>query len=196
MGRYFNADGSQHGFVFRHGMFTSIDYLGAVFTDVTWVNAKGDIVGAYSLGTGNHGFLLSEGQFTTIDYADLANSYATGISRAGEIVGVGSDNAANFIGFLLKNGKFSPVALPGSAIVFQEPTMLEDGPIVGGYSDNVGSHGYLLVGESFRIIDCPGATGGIYLSAIDVFGRMAGGNDHARRPPAWFAHQPRRVPCS
>jgi hypothetical protein len=28
VGRYFNADGSQHGFVFRHGMFASIDYPG------------------------------------------------------------------------------------------------------------------------------------------------------------------------
>jgi len=174
VGRYFDADGSQHGFVFRHGMFTSIDYPGAVLTDITWVNAQGEIVGAYNLGTGNRGFLLHAGQFTTIDYAGLANSYATGISRTGEIVGVGSDNAGNFIGFLVKNGKFSPVALPGAAIVFQEPTMLEDGPIVGGYVDNLGTHGYLLVGASFQTIDCPGATGGIYLSAIDVFGRMAG----------------------
>src|ERR1700757_3480234 len=58
VGRYFKADGSQHGFVLRHGMFASIDYPGAVFTDITWVNARGDIVGGYSLGSSNHGFLL------------------------------------------------------------------------------------------------------------------------------------------
>ena len=90
-------------------MFTSIDYPDEVFTDVMWVNAQGDIVGAYSLGYGNRGCLLSEGQFTTIHYAGLANNYAKGVSRTGEIVGVGSDNASNLVGSLLKNGKFPPV---------------------------------------------------------------------------------------
>jgi hypothetical protein len=175
VGRYFKADGIEHGFVLSHGKFTSIDYPGAVATDVAWVNAEGNIVGGYYLDKGYHGFLLSSGRFTTIDYAGLANTYVTGISRTGEIVGVGYDNAGNFIGFLLKDGKFSPVAFPGTGIVFQEPTMVEEGPIVGGYDDNYGtsSHGYLLVGTTFETINCPGATG-IYLSAIDAFGRMAG----------------------
>ena len=52
--------------------------------------------------------------------------------------------------------------------------MLEGGPIVGGLIDNVGAHGYLLVGKTFRTVDCPTATGGIYLSGIDALGRMVG----------------------
>jgi hypothetical protein len=174
VGRYYNADGSLHGFVLMQGKFSSIDVPGAQWTDVDWVNARGDVVGAYNAGNGNRGFLLSKRQFTTIDYAGLANTVATGISDQGEIVGVGSDNAGNFIGFLLKNGRFSPVDIPGSSIVFQEPTMLETGPIVGGFVDNIGSHGYLLVGQTFQAIDCPNATGGIYLSGIDAISRMVG----------------------
>jgi hypothetical protein len=174
VGRYLNADGSQHGFMLINGKFTSIDYPGAVFTDVTWVNDAGNIVGAYQLPSSNdyHGFLLSGGQFNPIDYAGLASTYVNGISRTGLIVGVGGD-ASNFIGFLLKNGKFSPVAFPGSGINSQEPTMVEEGPIVGGYNDDYGPHGYLLVGTCFKTINCPGTTG-TYLSAIDEFGRMAG----------------------
>jgi len=173
VGRYYEADGIEHGFLFTHGLFASIDFPGANWTDVTWVNARGQIVGAYNTGNADHGFLLSAGQYTAIGYAGLANTYVTGISDNGAIVGDGSDNAGNFIGFLLTNGKFSPVAYPGTSIVFQEPTMLETGPILGDYCDKV-CHGYLLVGTAFHSIDCPGTPGGIYLSAIDRRGRMTG----------------------
>ena len=89
VGRYYKADGSQHGFLFTHGLFASINFPGAIWTDVTWVNAGNQVVGAYSVGNGNRGFLLRAGQYTTIDYASLANTYATGISNSGDIVGVG-----------------------------------------------------------------------------------------------------------
>jgi len=172
VGRYYAADGSLHGFVLSHSRFFSIDYPGATLTDVNWVNARGDIVGTYVAGNGNRGFLLSAGQFTTIDYAGLATTVLTGISSSGDIVGVGSDNQGNFLGFRLTKGKFSPVDFPGLSIVYQEPTMLETGPILGDYCDII-CHGYLLVG-TFHSIDCPGAPAGIYLSAIDRLGRMTG----------------------
>jgi hypothetical protein len=52
--------------------------------------------------------------------------------------------------------------------------MIAAGRIVGGYFDAKGSHGYLLAGGQFQTIDCPNAPGGVFLSAIDFFGRMAG----------------------
>jgi hypothetical protein len=175
VGRYYKADGSQHGFLLTHGLFASVNVPGAIWTDVTWVNTASQIVGSYNAGNGNRGFLLSAGQYTTIDYAGLANTVAFGISDNGAIVGVGSDNSGqNWIGYLLTNGKFSPVAFPGSSISFQAPTMLQGGPIVGGYVDNVHVRGYLLVGTTFQTLDCPGATGGIFLSGIDALGRMVG----------------------
>jgi uncharacterized membrane protein len=178
VGRYFKADGSEHGFLFTHGLFThglfaSINVPGSASTDVDWVNARGQIVGTYNTGNAIRGFLLSAGQYTTINYAGLANTFATGISDNGDIVGVGSDNFVNWIGFRLTNGKTSPVAFPGTSIVFQEPTMLETGPIVGDYCDAI-CHGYLLVGTRFQPINCPQAPGGIYLSGIDAVGRMVG----------------------
>ena len=52
--------------------------------------------------------------------------------------------------------------------------MIAAGRIVGGYADAAGVHGYLLADGNFRTIDCPEAPGGVFLSAIDSLGRMAG----------------------
>src|SRR5215472_10960531 len=54
-GAYFNADGSQHGFVLHKGQFTSIDVPGAMWTSVTWMNVSGRVVGAYNTGGAVHG---------------------------------------------------------------------------------------------------------------------------------------------
>jgi hypothetical protein len=45
------------------GTFTTIDFPGATFTNVTGINPGGDIVGGYDSADGvGHGFLLSKGQ--------------------------------------------------------------------------------------------------------------------------------------
>src|ERR1700674_5093962 len=88
----------------------------ATSTDVNWINARGEIVGAYSDGQVNHGFLLSKGRFSTIDYPGSLNTIATGIGSDGDIVGVGSDNGINFRGYLLKNGTFSSIIFPGTSV--------------------------------------------------------------------------------
>jgi hypothetical protein len=66
------------------------------------------------------------------------------------------------------------IDFPGSSVTFQESTMIAAGRIVGGYLDADGAHGYLLADGNFRSIDCPDAPGGVFLSAIDSLGRMAG----------------------
>ena len=49
--------------------FTTIDFPGAKVTSPGASNARGDIVGGYTLPDGTrHGFLWSGGSFTTIDY--------------------------------------------------------------------------------------------------------------------------------
>lgn len=52
--------------------------------------------------------------------------------------------------------------------------MVEAGRIVGGHVDNNGSHGYLLVRSKFETVNCPDATGGVFLSGLDPIGRMTG----------------------
>ena len=70
-GSYFTpADGRQHGFVLRDGVFTAVDVPGAVSTFVGWINAGGDIVGNYnsSFSEPVHGYVFSGGTFTTFDF--------------------------------------------------------------------------------------------------------------------------------
>jgi hypothetical protein len=50
VGRYFTADGKQHGFVLSYGHYVSINIGGTdTSTDAAWVNARGDIAGSYQV---------------------------------------------------------------------------------------------------------------------------------------------------
>jgi uncharacterized membrane protein len=178
VGRYYNPDGSEHGFLWRRGVFTSIDFPGALITEADWINDDGVIVGYYNNGDPNHpnhGYKLTDGRFETIDYPGSGLTFLGGIGNNGEIVGAAATvNGTKFIGFLLREGIFSPIVFPDPTITYQEATMIAAGRIVGGYSDAVGSHGYLLADGRFRSINCPNAPGGVFLSAIDSLGRVAG----------------------
>jgi len=163
VGRYFTADGKQHGFVLRDGAFTALDAPGATFsTDVTWVNARGDIVGGYGDSRGGHGYVLSGGTFTTIDFPSVnpVNSTGFGISNAGDVVGVEFIDG-DFLhghGYLFSGGRFSLVDFPGAAGTF--PTMiLDSGKIVGAYISTDGVfHGFSRQAGNFTTIDVPNST--------------------------------------
>lgn len=178
VGRYFSADGRQHGFLKSSGNFTSIDFPGAnTFTDVTWINPQGQIVGTYDSADGKlHAYLLSGGTFTSIDYPGAQATLGFGIGANGEIVGPESTNGT-LHGYLLdKTGNFSLIDFPGALGTL--PTMIAAGRIVGGYFDSAGTHGFLLSGGNFQSINCPG-TAGVFLSGIDPLGRMVGGTNNA-----------------
>jgi len=165
VGRYFSVDGKQHGFILRRGLFAPVDAPNATFsTDVTWVNARGDIVGTYGDTRGSHAYVLSRGIYTTIDFpgSDPANTATLGfgISNGGDVVGVefvGGDFLHGH-GYLFSHGGFTLIDVPGAVGTF--PTMIVDpSRIVGSYfgSDSV-FHGFLLSGGNFRTIDVPDST--------------------------------------
>ena len=54
--------------------------------------------------------------FISIDVPGASNTIATGINAPGAIVGIYYDTAGNEHGFLLKNGNFSTVDVPGSLV--------------------------------------------------------------------------------
>lgn len=68
-GNYIDISGRTHGFVDYKGAFTTIDDPQATYvTDITGINASGDLAGYYvdnNLNT--HGFVDKNGTFTTID---------------------------------------------------------------------------------------------------------------------------------
>jgi hypothetical protein len=81
----------------KHGLsFTSIDVdlPGVTLTQAVGINAEGDIVGRYQVGSVTHGFLLSEGTVTTIDYPGgiSGSTQAQGINAEGVVVGLYTDH--------------------------------------------------------------------------------------------------------
>jgi probable HAF family extracellular repeat protein len=74
VGRYADANGT-HGFVLNQGVFTSIDFPGAVLTVAQGINDLGQIVGSFQGGDAvDHGFVLSRGVFHQVDFPGSINS--------------------------------------------------------------------------------------------------------------------------
>jgi uncharacterized membrane protein len=90
---------------------------------------------------------------------------ANGINPRGDIVGVYTTNGFNSHGFLLRNGTFTTIDVPGA--VFPEPptsggtvatAINPQGDIVGYYNDSTGTfRGFLLSGGTFTTINVPGS---------------------------------------
>ena len=97
--------------------FISIDFPGAVLTQVQGINPGGEIVGLYRDSAGRqHGFLFSGGNFSSIDYPGAIATDARGISPGGDIVGAFTNapgGPPNIHGYLLSQGAFSEVQFPG-----------------------------------------------------------------------------------
>lgn len=161
VGRYFTADGKQHGFTLVQNMFKAVDVPGASTTDAGWVNARGDIVGTYH-DVRAHAYVLSGGTFTTIDFPSVSpvSTVGFGISDRGDVVGVESapDDFNHGHGYLFSRGMFSLIDFPGATGTF--PTMvLDSGEIVGAYMDSAGVvHGFQRSSGTFDTIDFPDST--------------------------------------
>ena len=97
--------------------FKSIDFPGAVLTQVQGINPEGEMVGLYVDTAGKqHGFLFRRGDFSTIDYPGAIATDARGINRNGDIVGAFTNvpgGPPNIHGYLLSHGAFSEVQFPG-----------------------------------------------------------------------------------
>ena len=159
------ATGVQHGYLLRHGHFTSIDVPGATFTGAYGINAEGDIVGHFGVApTGRmNGFLLHHGTFTTYanPLAEAANmmTCGMGIDQEGEIVGHYQD-AGGIHGFILEDGtEFTTIDSPAGYNV-QAYGINPRGEIVGFFTDGQTNmiRGFILDEEGgFTPIDIPGA---------------------------------------
>lgn len=111
-----------HGFIrTKQGQFTSYDVpvAGATLTQLTGINANGQILGVYiDAGGAEHGFLEVGATFTSIDYPGAVTTTAWGINSAGQIVGnhYGSDGIAH--GWLAERSNHGPKAANWSQFRF------------------------------------------------------------------------------
>jgi uncharacterized membrane protein len=184
VGRYTDAEGTNHGWLLSGGEFTTIDFPDAAFTGATEINAAGDIVGLYKTVVSGpfHGFLLRGGEFTSIDFPDSTGTSATGINARGDIVGGYCDGTIMLCpfgglgnhGYLLNGDAFATIDFPGASIT--EPWKVNSrGEVVGFYVDTIGmTHGYLRSSGEFTSIDFPGAADTEALG-INSSGEIVGG---------------------
>jgi probable HAF family extracellular repeat protein len=125
------------------------------------VNSAGDIVGAFTDGTGSHGFVLHATIYTPFDYPTaVGNTTGSGINNNGQLVGTFFDNTRHgyiATGVPLPPSGFTPVnPLTG---VGTNVGINDRGVVVGSYVDGTGTHGFRTIGTSTITLDDPFAVG-------------------------------------
>lgn len=121
VGSFFDAASSVHGFIYKNGKYTQVDFPGSTETEVLGINDKGDIVGVYQIsGPLNfHGFLRHDGEFTTIDAPQAQfGTEVFGINTNMVMVGTFDDSQ----GFIFRQGAFTVInapQLPGESLQTQ-----------------------------------------------------------------------------
>jgi uncharacterized membrane protein len=174
VGRFIAADGSGHGYLLRGGEFTQIDFSDTTSTFPTGIDNAGNIIGGYCFlpcnvgdinGRGSHGFFLDhcENRFVTYDVPDSTSSALFHLDGFGRFVGFYKD--ANDVphGFVLINGAFSSVDVPG-AVGTWGFGINSSGEVVGSWCDanpctlsQVHNHAFKLGQGGFDLFDFPGA---------------------------------------
>ena len=104
-GFYTNAQGTMVSFVqFHHGRTFTFAFPGASATQAFGLNDQGEVVGAYTTGTGDnavsHGFTWMNGKFTTVNYPMASSTTINGVNDEGDIVGFYTDAKGNTDGFV------------------------------------------------------------------------------------------------
>ena len=137
--------------------FVSIDYPGAMTTEVYKIANNGDAIGTYIDSEFRfHGFRWSEGQLTSIDIPDAIGTSAFGINDRGDIVGAYGAGNRNH-GFVLSGSSVTTLDVPNARHTLAY-AINSRGEVFGAYVDQDGAfQGFIYDRGSFRTISIPGA---------------------------------------
>jgi uncharacterized membrane protein len=165
-------------------LYTTIDFPGAIETEIGSINNVRQIVGGYELADGTrHGFLLSAGVFSTVDDPSATSgSEALGINLSGQIVGAYNLNSLEgkhvfegAHGFLYSAGAFADIDFPAASVTNTTATRINDsGAIVGVYRINSGpGNGFLDIAGVYSTVNFPGKVG-THCNGINNAGQIVG----------------------
>ncbi len=88
----------------RSGRFITIAFPGATMTQAFGVNDGGEVVGAYTTGSGNsavtHGFTWLNGHFASVDIGGASATTINGLNDEGDLAGFYTDAKGNTDGFV------------------------------------------------------------------------------------------------
>ena len=111
-GFYAASGGTTDAFLkISHGRFITLAVPGASMTQAFGVNDRDEVVGAYTVGTGDnaqtHGFTWWPGHgFTTVDDPQgMGSTTVNGVNDSGDLVGFYTDSAGNTDGMLAMPGR-------------------------------------------------------------------------------------------
>src|SRR6266849_2178678 len=163
--------------------FLSFDYPDSRNSGLRGINSAGQITGIYRVigSTARHGFLATPSlggntnqnnacqetanfstrhgaSFETFDFPGSTNTQATAITPSGEIVGRYNSSDGRQHGFVLRDGVFTAVDVPGATFSTDVTWVNAEAAIVGSYGDSRGGHGYVLSSGIFTTIDFPSAS--------------------------------------
>jgi len=157
------TNGTGHAFLLKGGIFTTIDFPGATYTEGWRIDDVGNIIGRYQNGDGKyHIYLLSNGTFTTI--SDVPGAVQTaffelgGLNRNGDIAATycsatpcpwgfqGFFKTTGIVhAFLLSGGVYTTTDFPGATASGAFGLNSFD-DIAGTYIDSSGKvHGFLRI---------------------------------------------------
>ena len=121
VGVYLDQAQSEHGFLLDNGVYTSIDFPGALATEARGINSsdedghRPEVVGDYMDQAGVfHGFVLRGGRYISVDAPFAQNLFITGVNREHKLVGaynpVSSPNTTQ--GFNGTLNRLTPIDYP------------------------------------------------------------------------------------
>jgi uncharacterized membrane protein len=172
---YSDTDPNWHAVLIKNGKCIPLapdTVLGSKASGAWSINERGDIVGASfdgpALSLTGHGFLLDKkGVLTTIEFPTADATVAQGINQSGTIVGAwnivdASGNPLSGQGFVLKDGNFADVMVPGSGFT-SAAGINARGEVVGYWGPDftfAANHGFLYLHGGYITFDVPfsGAT--------------------------------------
>ena len=161
VGKYVDADGEPHGFLYENGEFTSIDVPGALMTlAARAINARGDIFGSFhDRNDVQRVYVLSNGRFDKIAHPGAIATSAGGINNAGDITGQWWNQNDKSRGFIRRNGRFYNVMGPeGTGDVLVRMAQDNGRVLVGHYVSEVdgGTRGFIRhASGEYEIIERP-----------------------------------------
>ncbi|HET6176469.1 MAG TPA: hypothetical protein VFE61_06035 [Candidatus Sulfotelmatobacter sp.] len=143
VGIYFDTNNALHGYIYRGGRFTAINYPGAQNTFAYDINMAGEIVGCWTdLTDTSHGYFRKGGTFTDIEVPQAMSTCARAIDDKGDIAGSYVDANKMTHGFRYRNGVFQTIDV-ARATMTSINCLKNSGELIGTYGDDKGgSHGF------------------------------------------------------
>ena len=133
------------GYMYSKGVFTPINFPGAVGTMPTMLITPSLVVGAFWDGSNYHGFYYYNGAFTQIDHPGAFFTWFSGVNPAGEMAGYYQDGTGQHgLLYSISTGTMVSVDVPVAGSSSPEVNGIDpQGDIVGRYVGSDGNtHGY------------------------------------------------------